>query len=173
VEEWIYRRVRVHLDDLEEIVERLRGAELSVRFSDPTYQYDTIEELKETRGPRPTKLLIQGTRSSTESGVDSAAVTFTGNEARLTCWLYASLIILALAAFRRSILILAEAGVFLGVFLISVLRHRSGGVWLRRKHEGGFWKRNSDKILLLLLGALVGLFLSVLVRVLFKDLRPW
>jgi hypothetical protein len=42
----VYEAARIHLDDLEEIVDRFRGAELNITLSDGTYEYDTLDELK-------------------------------------------------------------------------------------------------------------------------------
>jgi hypothetical protein len=50
----------------------------------------------------------------------------------------------------------------------STYRHYQHQVILRQRHEGGFWKQNSDKIWLLIIGALVGIFLKYLLEILMK-----
>ncbi len=37
-------------------------------------------------------------------------------------------------------------------------------VVLKRKHEGGFWKRNVDKIVLLIMGAIIGIVVKYVVE---------
>lgn len=49
--------------------------------------------------------------------------------------------------------------IILVLMAVAIYIHRRTyfGVYLRKRHEGGFWKRNRDQILLLLLGALIGI----------------
>jgi hypothetical protein len=58
-------------------------------------------------------------------------------------------------------------GISLMLFLIGLLYRKFGlGLRLARGHEGGFWKRNAEKIVLMLLGsgitALITLFFKLI-----------
>jgi hypothetical protein len=66
-----------------------------------------------------------------------------------------------------SLSLLLIAGVSTALWL------RTGATWirLRRRHEGGFWKRNSDKILLLFIGTLIGTLIGTTVTALVQWLR--
>jgi hypothetical protein len=57
---------------------------------------------------------------------------------------------------------------FTVAILSSLYRKLRRQVILKRKHEGGFWKQNSDKIWLLILGAVFGIFLKFILEVIWK-----
>ncbi len=57
--------------------------------------------------------------------------------------------------------------VFISIWVISGL-YRIGAYQavLKRKHEGGFWKRNADKIILLVIGAIIGIVAKYVIELL-------
>ncbi|MBA3445914.1 MAG: hypothetical protein H0T58_13830 [Gemmatimonadales bacterium] len=198
-----YEAVRLHLDDVEEIIDRFRQAELSVVISDGTYEYDTIEELRESRGTHLGHFSVQRLKSIAggAGGIASIFVGFHGPRADLMClhpenlgelpaeigallsrrsvgystsgtfFLILTVTYLAgVVIFRsspevRTALLGAAVGAFL-VFLVITLRRSRSGALLQRKHEGGFWKRNRDAVILLCIGALMGAVLTYLVNLL-------
>lgn len=63
------------------------------------------------------------------------------------------------------------ATVFLAAWIISGLyRYVRRQVILRRRHEGGFWKQNSDRIWLLILGAVIGIFIKFILELIWKGI---
>jgi hypothetical protein len=53
------------------------------------------------------------------------------------------------------------AVVAVGLLLSGVYRNRRHEAILRREHVGDFWKRNSDKVWLLIVGALIGSLITL------------
>jgi hypothetical protein len=52
----------------------------------------------------------------------------------------------------------------IAIFLVALVHRRTNfGLILRRRHEGGFWKRNAERLLLLLLGAVLGAAVKAIV----------
>jgi hypothetical protein len=67
--------------------------------------------------------------------------------------------------------LLVLATVFLTAWILSGLyRYIRRQVILRRRHEGGFWKQNSDKIWLLILGAVIGIFIKFILDLIWKAI---
>ncbi|OPY88857.1 MAG: hypothetical protein A4E71_00187 [Smithella sp. PtaU1.Bin162] len=67
----------------------------------------------------------------------------------------------------------------LPLFALPVLATIISGVYrdnihrvviLKRKHEGGFWKQNADKIWLLILGGLIGVFIKFILEIVWKAI---
>jgi hypothetical protein len=65
------------------------------------------------------------------------------------------------------------------LFAVPILATIIGGVYrdnihrvviLKRKHEGGFWKQNADKIWLLILGGLIGVFIKFILEIIWKAI---
>ena len=52
--------VRLYLDDLEHIVQVLKGRGFEVKLSDNDYEFDSLEEIKEYRGKKTSILNING-----------------------------------------------------------------------------------------------------------------
>ncbi len=56
------------------------------------------------------------------------------------------------------------------LFLVGLLlaaitdRHLNYGVLLKRRHVGGFWKRNADQLFLLILGTILGAIVTLVVQ---------
>ena len=62
--------------------------------------------------------------------------------------------------------------IFTTAWAISGLyRYNTPQVVLSRRHEGGFWKRNADKIILLAMGAGLGILFNYLIVLLIKAIR--
>ena len=74
-------------------------------------------------------------------------------------------------AFSESTGLLSLIVVFFVAFFISgcyrEIRHQ---VVLRRRHQGGFWKQNVDKIFLLILGALIGIIVKFILELVWKSI---
>ncbi len=102
----------------------------------------------------------------------------------LNPWLYFSALILSvlflslwgnkgteksLSEYNTWVIILLT--VFPAAMILSFLyRTDRRQVILRRKHEGGFWKQNSNKIWLLILGALIGIFIKFILDLIWKAI---
>jgi hypothetical protein len=61
------------------------------------------------------------------------------------------------------------AAVVVGIMVLSIAIHfLYRGLWLRRRHEGGFLRRNADQIGIALIGAIVGAILALVGTVLLQ-----
>ncbi len=65
------------------------------------------------------------------------------------------------------ILSILSIGTFISAALYRRLRHQ---VILKRKHEGGFLKRNADKIWLLVIGTVFGIILKLIIDAIWKAM---
>ena len=59
-----YRGVRIYRDDLERIIGLLRDTNLTIKITDDSFEYETLEDLQRTRGNTPRVLRIDAQRSS-------------------------------------------------------------------------------------------------------------
>ncbi len=85
-------------------------------------------------------------------------------------WIYPAKIYyreLSQLALWSHILSILSLGIFISVALYRRLRHQ---VILKRKHEGGFLKRNADKIWLLVIGTVFGIILKLIIDAIWKAM---
>lgn len=200
-----YGAIRLHLDDLEQVVALLRQADLTVTISDSLYEYDDLTEVADKRGPRPRTLHINGRK---QDGSSDIALRIDGYQAELRSDRALELVALShqletlLESHTSPVLEVlhpvawaAAAGIayflqasgwrirtgdgkdmswlfpvaFLVLALISIgSRKAFGGVSLKRRHEGGFFRRNADRLWLVVIGALLGTAVTEIVQAILR-----
>lgn len=182
--------VRVYLDDLEGLVAEMRNAGLRVTIRSGSIEFDSLEELRQVQGVRPSSLsLIAELRDKAWdrieidlSGSDIAfsasdtdalgPIAFRVRDKLRGTQLHSTLLLpslwwtlgfsISMGALLATHPSVRTWGINLGLGSYTlalatwIARRGLWGVRLRRRHEGGFWKRNADSVLLLLLGAVLG-----------------
>lgn len=196
-----YNIVRLHLDDLEHIIALLQRAQLNPTLSDAEYEYDSLYELLEKRGPHPRSVYISG---RTDGLMPMLTLKIDGYRARLSSDRASTLGTVLrelgdLLQSRESLVLTLLHPVVWGGFAVFTyflqlsgwqLKTRSGeditwvvplanvlvatvslasrkafaGVVLKRRHEGGFLRRNADKLWLMIIGAVLAEVIRLIVR---------
>lgn len=202
--------VRLYLDDLEHIVQMLKGRGFEVKLSDNDYEFDSLEEIKEYRGTKTSVLSINGKEDGSwhdisinfskrnislfRHGGDDQNILLIWHELKdflngklywhqrvldLRIWglllLLSPSFILYPMIFGVSASLVKQLMWFLfpcilAPLIISFLWSQYfPGLYIDRRFRVlNFWQRNSDKIILLLLGAVVGFFLKWLFDFMFN-----
>jgi hypothetical protein len=136
-------RTRITRDDLDFIVASLKTANLVVAIQDNDFAFDSLEELTEKRGLHPTEFEISA-EPPPESNrfLDSLSLTFRSGFIHVHCWGQGSL--------RPTYLELLH-------YLNGRPKRWSfrGSLTLRRAHDS-FLHRNMERVVLLVIGSLVG-----------------
>jgi len=185
--------VVLYRDDIQLVVDRLKEVAKHVEISDTNYSFDSLDDLLDQHGVRPRSFSITGYNEpgsihditiSFERGFtyldcwrrDSlGAVPYELKEllrsrlpwySKLLQPVYWFLAILAiLAAGLVDPFPLLAAIVFGGSSFFALwYRYLVVGVTLRKRHEGGFLKRNADRLALLAVGALLGAVVTLLLK---------
>jgi len=191
----IFHGCRFYLDDIELILDSFPEKKYSKNIYDKDYEYETLDELKEKRGDKPSNFEIKWKENdddfnsvsigfnkeytslhSHSANNDTSKLIFeqirkvcTSKDNRFSYPFISGIFqagifgaaVLLYVFFKKKILWAGVAG--LGFLLMSFfsfyLSYRKP-VILRRKHEGSFWKRKADDIMLALIsggiGALIG-----------------
>lgn len=199
-----FKGVRLFRDDIEYVIQLMKEHSLEVTIGDSSYNYDSLDDLIQTRGTRPKELICSATGDrkeavSIELSVDQrgrASLTEYSETGQHLLWYqlrdfltksvpwryrFASPAFWGIAAFSLAYMDLqlltkpiphAPRWLHPLVLLITLIwpltlldRQLNFGLNLRRQHEGGFWRRNADKIALLIIGALIGAIATLLVQV--------
>ena len=202
--------VRLYLDDLENIVQMLKGRGFEVKLSDNDYEFDSLEEIKEYRGTKTNVLNINGKKNGSwpnisicfskrdislfRHGGEDQNILLIWHEIKdflngklywhqrvldLKIWgfilllspsfiLYPMMFGASVSLVKQLIWVLSPC--ILVPLLISFLWSQFfPGLYVDRRFRVlNFWQRNSDKIILLLLGTVFGVFVKWLFDFLFK-----
>lgn len=81
----VTRGVRLFRDDIEELIDLLKARSLEVTLSDPTYQYETLQEVIDARGIKPRELSCEG-KMADNGPHRSVTISINRSFASISCW---------------------------------------------------------------------------------------